>query len=99
MNREDLMSKFNVAALTAYCNFSYKNYKSITNTNYSEYNKKRKINFFQKKKKLWVAYVKGPIKNLLKRAYAKITRKKGKSVQDLLLVVKTNNKINYNNQK
>ncbi len=74
MKEDDLISKFSVPSLTAYCNYSYKEYKKIIDINYFEYNKN--INFFKQKKNLYVAYLNGPLKDLVKRILAKITRKK-----------------------
>ncbi|MFM9987043.1 glycosyltransferase family 2 protein [Flavobacterium sp.] len=76
MKQDDLISKFSVSALTAYCNYTYKEYKKIIDANYIEYNKKRNFNFLKQKKNLYVAYLNGPIKDLLKRIYSRLIRKK-----------------------
>ena len=76
MKQDGLISKFSVPALTAYCKYNYKEYKKIIDGNYIEYNKNRDFNFLQQKQNLYIAYLNGPVKDLLKRIYSRLTRKK-----------------------
>lgn len=75
MQKDDLVKKFNVPALSAYCFYNYKEFDEFTETNYNQYCADRKINFLNRKSKLFKGYILGPLKDLFNRGYDKMTRK------------------------
>lgn len=76
MKRDDLVKKFNVPTLSAYCFYNYKEFNKFTKMNYRQYCNERKINVISKTKKILKGYIVGPLKDLASRVYNKLTRKK-----------------------
>lgn len=76
MRRIDLIQKFNVARLSAYCYFNYKDFNKFTDVNFFEYAKSKKINKIKKNIYLYLSYFRGPFLDLFDRALNKIMRKK-----------------------
>lgn len=74
MKREDLVDKFDVAALSAYCFYEHKEFNDFTTVNYSNYCNQRHLNSIEKKIFLYMGYIKGPCKDLLNKLYGKFTR-------------------------
>jgi glycosyltransferase involved in cell wall biosynthesis len=76
MKRFDLVNNFNVAALSAYCLYNYKEFNQITKENYLNYCENKNINKIQAKIYLNAGFVNGPIKDFFYKVYDKLTRKR-----------------------
>ncbi len=74
MNREDLIKKFDVATLSAYCYKNYKEFNHYTDENFSNYKKQNNIGTLSGKIKLANGYIKGPINDLYRRIEKRLKR-------------------------
>jgi len=77
MKRADLVEKFNVHSLAAYCLFYHPKFKEQTQSNYLRYCKGQEIKTIEMKKKLALAFMLGPYKGILLKAWKKLIRRKG----------------------
>ena len=74
MGRLDLLDKFNVPRLSAYCYLRYKSFSSFTDDNFKNYRINKKIGKIQSFILLYKSFVLGPIYELAIRISAKIFR-------------------------
>ena len=76
MKKFDLLKKFNVTRLSAYCYLNYRQFNKFTNENLSNYRlNSGKLKLIVGVSLIW-NFLQGPIKDLIKRAIKKVFRKK-----------------------
>ncbi|MBA5794031.1 glycosyltransferase family 2 protein [Flavobacterium sp. xlx-214] len=74
MKRLDLVEKFDVATLSAYCYKNYKEFNNYTDVNYDNYCQINRFGNLIKTFKLFNGYIKGPINDLIVRIKGRLKR-------------------------
>jgi len=76
MKRNDLIKKFDIATLSAYCYKNYKEFKHYTDVNYKNYCDNNNIGIISRKINLIKGYLKGPFSDLFNRVINRLKRRR-----------------------
>lgn len=92
MQRGDLIRKFNVPVLSAYC-AKYKEFRQFTKINSSTYFKEKKVNWITQQIILSIGFIKGPFNDLLYRILARVKRRRNsvKIFNNVSNIIEANN--------